>query len=192
MQLPPSDELVLVSGGHPILAKKARYFEDRRLQERIQPPPPPAKAMEKEPMASLDDWSASSPVAMDPKPATDGSSGEDPGNGGIRRELTLPEHEAITREIPQPADPFAMLSDEADDEPAQATTLRHRIRIVARQAALDRGDDLWDVTRHERAVYGLPRTRSDAGAHRIRRAALQAKVARRGGSHCLIPIPGCR
>ena len=39
MQLPPADELVLVSGIHPILAKKARYYEDRRLQERIQPPP---------------------------------------------------------------------------------------------------------------------------------------------------------
>ena len=39
MQLPPSDELVLVSGIHPILAKKVRYYEDRRLQERILPPP---------------------------------------------------------------------------------------------------------------------------------------------------------
>ena len=30
MQLPPDDELVLVSGCHPIRAKKARYFEDPR------------------------------------------------------------------------------------------------------------------------------------------------------------------
>jgi len=39
MQLPPSDELVLVSGIHPILAKKAHYYEDPRLQERILGPP---------------------------------------------------------------------------------------------------------------------------------------------------------
>ncbi len=29
MQLPSDDELVLVSGCHPIRAKKARYYEDR-------------------------------------------------------------------------------------------------------------------------------------------------------------------
>ena len=39
MQLPPEDELVLVSGVPPIRAKKARYFEDPRLTERVLPPP---------------------------------------------------------------------------------------------------------------------------------------------------------
>ena len=39
MQLPPTDEIVLVSGLPPIRAKKARYYEDRRLTARILPPP---------------------------------------------------------------------------------------------------------------------------------------------------------
>src|ERR1700690_1814468 len=39
MQLPADDELVLMSGCHPIRAKKARYFEDGELQARILPPP---------------------------------------------------------------------------------------------------------------------------------------------------------
>ena len=39
MQLPPADELLLVSGMHPIRAKKARYYEDPRLSERILSPP---------------------------------------------------------------------------------------------------------------------------------------------------------
>ena len=39
MQLPPDDELVLVSGCAPIRAKKARYFEDPEMQARILPPP---------------------------------------------------------------------------------------------------------------------------------------------------------
>jgi type IV secretory pathway TraG/TraD family ATPase VirD4 len=39
MQLPPGDELVLVSGIPPIRAKKARYFEDPRLTERVLTPP---------------------------------------------------------------------------------------------------------------------------------------------------------
>jgi len=39
MQLPPGDELVLVSGVPPIRAKKARYYEDSSLSERVLPPP---------------------------------------------------------------------------------------------------------------------------------------------------------
>ena len=39
MQLPPTDELVLVSGVAPIRAKKARYFADRQLKVRVLPPP---------------------------------------------------------------------------------------------------------------------------------------------------------
>ncbi len=39
MQLPSDDELILVSGCHPIRAKKARYFEDAELKARILPPP---------------------------------------------------------------------------------------------------------------------------------------------------------
>src|SRR3546814_1928655 len=39
MQLPPTDELVLVSGMAPIRAKKLRYFKDRNFRARIAPPP---------------------------------------------------------------------------------------------------------------------------------------------------------
>jgi len=142
MQLPSTDELVLVSGIHPIPAKKARYYEDQRLQKRILPPPSLADLMKKLPTARRDDWSALPPVAVDTKPTTDGSSDEDPDNAGIRREPTLPEHEAIAPESPTAADPFAILVDEADDEPVQANMIQQRMRTVARQAALDPGDGL--------------------------------------------------
>src|SRR5580692_8538819 len=46
MQLPPEDELVLVSGCPPIRAKKVRYYEDRQLQGRILPPPKLDRAVE--------------------------------------------------------------------------------------------------------------------------------------------------
>lgn len=39
MQLPPTDELVLVAGTPPIRAKKLRYFEDGRFTARVLPPP---------------------------------------------------------------------------------------------------------------------------------------------------------
>jgi type IV secretion system protein VirD4 len=38
MQLPPDDELVLVSGCHPNRAKNARYYEDDEPQARMLPP----------------------------------------------------------------------------------------------------------------------------------------------------------
>jgi type IV secretion system protein VirD4 len=142
MQLSAADELVLVSGSHPILAKKSRYYEDRRLQERILPPPSLAGLVQKLPTARRDDWSDLLPVAVDPKQTTGGPSGNDPDNAGIRREPTLPEHEVIAPEVLQSADPFAILVDEADDEPAQANVLRQAMRTVARRAALDPGDGL--------------------------------------------------
>jgi type IV secretion system protein VirD4 len=39
MQLPPKDELVLVSGLAPIRAKKLRYYEDRNFTSRVSPAP---------------------------------------------------------------------------------------------------------------------------------------------------------
>jgi type IV secretion system protein VirD4 len=39
MQLPPTDEIVMVSGVSPIRAKKVRYFEDPQLKSRVTPPP---------------------------------------------------------------------------------------------------------------------------------------------------------
>ena len=39
-----TDEIVMVAGTPPIRAKKARYFEDRRFQERVLPPPRPAQS----------------------------------------------------------------------------------------------------------------------------------------------------
>ena len=39
MQLPPDEELVMVSGARPLKAKKLRYFEDRNFTSRVLPPP---------------------------------------------------------------------------------------------------------------------------------------------------------
>src|SRR5438034_2049162 len=55
MQLPPNDELVLVSGVPPIRASKARYFEDPRLTERVLPPPN-SSSLDRDGRAATDDW----------------------------------------------------------------------------------------------------------------------------------------
>jgi type IV secretion system protein VirD4 len=144
MQLPPADELLLVSGIHPIRAKKARYYEDRRLSERILPPPVLGKHIGKGTDMTADDWRAL-PLPMDgaeqraeSRQAVD----VDPANAGIRREPELPEHEEIVGSE-RPADrEFDVLEDESDLDAAKARALRQGVRIVARQAAMDPSDGI--------------------------------------------------
>src|SRR4029450_7885129 len=114
MQLPPGDELVLVSGCHPIGAKKARYFEDHQLQARIVTPPSSSGAShvpeEAGPAQHRNDnpWTAA--IVATAPPA------EDSDNAGICREPELPEHEEIVLEPHKPAQEFEL----ADDEPPDA------------------------------------------------------------------------
>jgi type IV secretion system protein VirD4 len=141
MQLPRDDELVLVSGCHPIRAKKARYFEDPQLQSRILPPPKWSRAIEAVSQpgparpARSDDW-ADSIVA--PPPAQI----EDPDNSGIRREPELPAHEEIVPEPRQPAQEFELGEDEPDDDAQRLRVMQRQVRTIARQVSLDPADDM--------------------------------------------------
>jgi type IV secretion system protein VirD4 len=142
MQLPPGDELVLVSGVHPVRAKKARYFEDPRLTERVLAP---SAASAQGGAPSVDDWSLLPVPAVNA--ARDVNSSvetqiDDPANGGIRREPELPEHEEIVPEQAKPAPEFVFGEDESDDDAARARALRRQSRGIARQAALDPGDGM--------------------------------------------------
>jgi type IV secretion system protein VirD4 len=150
MQLPPSDELVLVSGVAPIRAHKARYYEDVRLKRRVLHPPvlttASAGTSGDRPRPHADDWTALPP----PEPAAAASVGsvagsladDDPENGVIRREPALPEHVAIVSEDPKPTPEFALLEDEPDDDAIRAKALNQNFRAVARQGAVDPGDGL--------------------------------------------------
>ena len=140
MQLPPDDELVLVSGCPPIRAKKARYFEDPEMQARILPPPaltnpksPPTD--ERLPVPHGGDWAGAvvAPAASDT---------EDPANAGIRREPELPEHEEIVPEPPKPVHEFEPTDEEPDDEVQRQRIMQRTFGTVARQVSLDPGDDM--------------------------------------------------
>jgi type IV secretion system protein VirD4 len=142
MQLPHDDELVLVSGCHPIRAKKARYFEDHQLQARILPPPPPfavgarvAGNADQPIPAAKHDWQG----AVVAPPATDT---EDPANAGIRREPELPEHEDVITVPRKPAQEFDLPDDEADDDAQRLRVLQRQARATARQVSLDPADDM--------------------------------------------------
>ena len=141
MQLPPGDELVLVSGLFPIRAGKARYFEDRQLQARVIPPPQPTVFdLQRQPAGPTDDWTGS--TAEDSGTARAGSLNDgDQGNGGIRREPELPIHEAIDPPAPEPV--LEPDGDEPDDEGAvRARLLNTRVRSAARQATMDPDDGI--------------------------------------------------
>ena len=76
MQLPPEDELVLVSGVPPIRAKKVRYFRDARLTERVLAPP---VVTEHSGTPPPDDWSRL------PVPAVTRPRSQPVGRGAYRR-----------------------------------------------------------------------------------------------------------
>jgi len=146
MQLPPDDELVLISGCSPIRAKKARYFEDKRFRERVLLP---AKLGGfPGPRDRRNDWSGFHPATANVKEVRmadspqNGDSGDDQANSGIRREPGLLQHEEVAPE-PAPSRPeFQFADDEPDDEVQRATTLRRQAANLARQAAMDPDDGL--------------------------------------------------
>jgi type IV secretion system protein VirD4 len=142
MQLPPDDELVLVSGVPPIRAKKVRYFRDPRLTERVLAPP---ALTEQSGTPPSDDWSRL-PVPAVTAAREVSPSGEaliaDPANGGIRREPELPEHEEIVRGPTKTAPEFTFGEEESDDEAVRTRALRRQARGLARQAAMDPGDGI--------------------------------------------------
>ena len=147
MQLPPDDELVLVSGCSPIRAKKARYFEDERFRDRIVPPVKLLGASVP-PDTRNDDWSGlRKPIVnvAEPESTVQSQAAEtinDQANSGIRREPELPQHEEVIPE-PGPAKAeFEFADDETDDEVQRATTLRKQAVDLARQASMDPGDGL--------------------------------------------------
>ena len=146
MQLPASDELVLVSGCPPIRARKARYYEDRQLTERLLPPPEPERLGDSG--VTLDDWSAKAfPTVQAARgEGTGGLQGgqpvDDPANGGIRREPELAEHEDIAAEPVTPSPEFEFAEDEADEDAVRARRLRATARGLARQATMDPGDGI--------------------------------------------------
>ena len=144
MQLPPTDELLLVAGVPPIRATKARYYEDARFKERLLPPPDQSIGAKASKAPSGDDWSALTiPTPVAPSaPAAPDAAAIDPANAGIRREPELPEHEEIVPDERPVVGEFDVLDDEPDVDAAKARTIRQQVTSVARQATMDTADGI--------------------------------------------------
>ena len=135
MQLPPSDELVLVSGSHPIRAHKAKYYEDPQLRRRVG-----EATLEPAMSPPLDDWTWLSPLTAPVAAISHPLSGDE--GGGLRRE---PERvfEDLLEPVAAPEKEFSLLAGEPEGlrDPA-AFDLDVQLRRVARQAALDPDDGM--------------------------------------------------
>jgi type IV secretion system protein VirD4 len=141
MQLPREDEVVLVSGCHPIRAKKARYYDDAEMKARILPPPTlsgcDVKSGPERPQTALgSDWSDAIVVTPTAAPV------EDPANAGIRREPELPEQEEIAPEPRKAVHEFEPMEDEPDDEPQRQRMIQRTMGSVTRQVSLDPADEM--------------------------------------------------
>ncbi len=142
MQLPPTDEIVMAAGVHPIRAKKARYYEDRRFIERVLPAPDPVRSGRTQ---RKDGWSDLEPKHPDAVLLAAIEKAEDAANSGLRREPELPDHVAIAKETsePTPAEEFTIVLDDAPEDAArQGRILRRQLRGIARAVALDPNDGI--------------------------------------------------
>jgi type IV secretion system protein VirD4 len=133
MQLPPTDELVLVSGHSPIRARKLRYFEDRNFSSRMLPAPVLAEGEYRDrPAPRGDDWSGLS-SAPDARLLAGDDAAEETNDGGLEQSR----HPGIGGDLPeqpeaQPADPLGLGEDEGDALAKARTMDQARAASVAR------------------------------------------------------------
>jgi type IV secretion system protein VirD4 len=142
MQLPPSDEIVMVAGIHPIRARKVRYYEDIRFKERVLPPP----KLDQHSSVAPDDWTTR-PIPPRPQldatdiPSLADGDDEDPTESEKRRQPELASKLAA-EPAPVIEDEFDIERDADEETAAIARTLRRTMQQVARQADLDPGDGM--------------------------------------------------
>ena len=134
MQLPPADELVLVSGMAPIRAKKLRYFKDRNFRARLAPPPALCDGdYPDRPKGRPDDWSGLVRAPDGRLGRADEESGADE-DGGLQQQR----HPSLDEKPPQ-AEPAKQLElpDLERDDPDAAADKRVMDRV---RASLVRGN----------------------------------------------------
>lgn len=146
MQLPASDELVLVSGLAPIRAKKLRYYEDENFKDRVAPAPILAEdGYEDRPNPRTDDWSGQirgTHIALAAALARElGEDDDEEGGLGRDRHPGLPEErESEAGPSDQGVDQSAG-DDESDTVSDQSALARLRqVTAITRAHAMNAGE----------------------------------------------------
>lgn len=149
MQLPPDEEVVMVSGNAPIKAAKLRYYQDRNFMLRMLAPPVLAlEGYADKPTARMDDWSELAiSTAPETSTATESGGFADDGGHQLKPELDV----AFDAQPLMDGDDLLALDDE-DDMSLQPQSLKRdrrdigdsdqRMQRTARLAALDPDDGI--------------------------------------------------
>ncbi len=141
MQLPPTDEIVMVAGTPPIRAKKARYYEDGRFKERILPPPTLVAPKQARP----DDWTAL-PLPPRPQlaehPPASAIQDDDPTDSERRQQPELNRVQPVEKKQPIENEFEIGIADDVEDDVARNSRMTRVMQGVARQVSLDPGDGM--------------------------------------------------
>jgi type IV secretion system protein VirD4 len=134
MQLPPSDELVLVAGHPPVRAKKLRYYEEPIFARRVLPPPLLSDdGYADRPAARSDDWQGIVRSADGRK--TPHADEPESGNGGLEqaRQPSL-DTPSMAPDAGNAADPLGLGDDDSDVAADARAMAQARALGVARAA----------------------------------------------------------
>jgi type IV secretion system protein VirD4 len=139
MQLSPNEAIVMVSGVHPVRARKVRYYEDPQFQRRILKP---SRAVPIDLVMRPDEWSRHPPIPPSVTLlAALTKKGRDQ-NGGIRREPELPQQEEVVLTTPLAEYEYDAPPDEGDADAVQAVSLNRSMQGLARAVSLDPDDKM--------------------------------------------------
>jgi type IV secretion system protein VirD4 len=141
MQLPPDDELILVSSLAPIRAKKLRYYEDRNFISRVTDAPALGAGHYVDvPAPRPNDWGGQvrglhEELAALVDVETNGA--DDDGGKQLQRHPALAEADAALR----PETDSQRDADQDDESDSQSTTItRGKLGIVSRAHAINEGE----------------------------------------------------
>jgi type IV secretion system protein VirD4 len=139
MQLSPNEAIVMVSGVHPVRARKVRYYEDPQFKSRILRPAGNAPVNL---VGQKDDWSGRTPIPPSVELLTALKRKVRHPNGGHRREPELPQNEKLVINSPRSEIEFDTDPDDADADAVQARALNGSMPGLARSVSLDPDDDM--------------------------------------------------
>src|SRR6266850_1562236 len=139
MQLSPNEAIVMVSGVHPVRARKVRYYEDPQFQCRVLQS---SGAVPINFSTRRDEWSGHAPIPPSVKLLAALARKVRDQNGGIRREPDLPQHEEIVVRAPLTDNEFDAAPDESDADAVQAASLNRSMQGLARAVSLDPDDKM--------------------------------------------------
>ena len=137
----------MIAGVPPIRAKKARYFEDARLTERVLPAPALNKLRHK---SKADDWSTlplpprieSADTEKNNEETTNDGSDDDPIGAGFRQQAELDEKQTVEKKELMTDEFTANSSKDQEDRGVRLQRSDQFMQKTARQVAFDRGDGM--------------------------------------------------